>query len=68
MIFFKEANGSPYMTHWTVTLFIILEDFTTYYYILDVTGYGGSRKQRNSVIFTSFELLTNYNHLCNVYI
>lgn len=51
-----------------VTLFIILEDFTTYYYILDIMGYGGSRKQRNSVIFSSFELLTNYNHLCNVYI
>lgn len=68
MIFFKERNSSLYMTYWMVGLFIILEDFTTYYYILDIMGYGGSRKQRNSVIFASFELLTNYNHLCNVYV
>ena len=56
------------MTYWMVGLFVILEDFTTYYYILDIMGYGGSRKQRNSVIFASFELLTNYNHLCNVHV
>lgn len=64
MIFCKEKNSSLYMTYWLVGLFVILKDFTIYCYILDIMGYGGSRKQRNSVIFTSFELLTNYNHLC----